>query len=95
MKVPSSAGVVISDADEGRFRIALEHAVFDIVLGDSGSDFSAIDTSIFNKVKTVMPDVNLKTFNPPIPLAGAFKSDNKATFFASRSVVLTATTYLP
>ena len=80
--------------NRGRFRIALEDTVLDTVRGDSGSDFDAILSSTFSKVKDAKPSVKLEPFKKPIELHGAFKTD-KVKFTASGKAQLTFAIYLP
>ena len=82
------------DGDEGRFRIALEDTIFDTVLGDSGSDFNAIDTVAFKKVMSAKQNLPVRTLQNPVILVGALKADIHDKFSASHSVVLTATIYI-
>lgn len=84
----------VSDEEEGRFRIAQEDTIFDIFLGDSGSDFNATAVSTFNKVKSVQPSICFESLKEPINLVGAFKT-NKGTFSASAKVKLCITIFLP
>ena len=79
---------------QGRFRIALEDTVIDTVLGDSGSDFNAISSSTFEKVKEAKSSIKTEPFEKPIELHGAFKTD-KVKFTASSKAKLTFTLYLP
>ena len=96
-KKAASQDCPMPNAQEGRYRIALEDTIIETVLGDSGADFSAICSSTFKKVKTAMPTLAVKAFEKPLKLVGAFHNDkaNDPPFTASASVVLTVTIYLP
>lgn len=77
------------DAEEGQYRMLIEEKVATISVGDSGFDFSAIKSSIFNKILPVCNDVVVKTFDTPMLLKGAFDTDSSTNYHASLSAVLT------
>ena len=83
------------DADEGRFRIALNDTVLDIVLGDSGSYFSVITKSTMDKVVKATPSLPVKSLQKPITVVCQFKTDKHDKFSPSQSVALTVTINLP
>ena len=87
------SGAQTPSPNEGRFQISLEDVVIDTVLGDSGSDFNAISSSTFSKVKKAKPSIKVEKFKQPIELHGAFKTD-KVKFTASEKAKLAFTLYL-
>lgn len=46
------------NVDDGRFRVALEDTVFEVVLGDPSSDFNAIASATFSEVQKEHPSFN-------------------------------------
>ena len=95
MKQSCATNAYREDANAGRFKVSLEDTVFDVLLGDSGADFSAIDITLFQDMISRNPRLPAKRVNNPLQLADAFNTDDGTTVFSSRSVILTITIYLP
>ena len=81
MKQSSAANAYRADANAGRFKVSLEDTVFDALLVDSGVDFSAIDSTLFQDMISKKPSLPVKKFNKPLQLAGAFNTDDGTTVF--------------
>ena len=95
VKQSSVTKTLKADANAGRFKVALEDTVFDVLLGDSGADFSFIDITMFKDMISKTPGLLVRKFDKPLKLAGAFNSDDGTTVFSSCSVILTITVYIP
>lgn len=90
-KLSQDAETEETDADEGRYRVLLEDKFEAVVLGDYGSDFSAIPPRVVDEITKVCPDFVVKGLKTPLKLILTFNTESEVSSTASRSVVMTVT----
>ena len=66
VKQSSATKTLEADANARRFKVALEDTVFDVLLGDSGSAFSAIDITMFKDMISKTPGLPVRKFDKPL-----------------------------
>lgn len=91
----NSSELVSPNANEGRYGVKLDDTLFDVALGDYGSDFNAISAETFKNLKSLKSTISINKFSIPFKLSGAFKTEESSTFTASQSINISITIFVP
>lgn len=96
--VPTSSAIKHEpDAAAGCYSVKLDHAVDSVALGESGSDFIAINRTLLSKLISNNKELKTTVYKAPMNLKSAINGTNEVpiNFVAKTSVTSVVTIFIP